>query len=86
MVQQSHGFSSPLVFARKLCTEFVDPGDIQSHTASGLIPLVKNPDVCPVGVGEGLSRIVGKAVTMSLKPELIEATGDILCDLEEVKH
>ena len=65
------------VFARKLCSEYVDPADISSYTASRLIPLDKNPGVRPVGVGEVLRRIVGKAVTMSLKPELIEATGPI---------
>ena len=55
----------------------LDPQHIRSYTASRLIPLDKNPGVRPVGVGEVLRRIVGKSITTSLKPELIESTGPI---------
>ena len=65
------------LFARKLCTEYINPEIIRCYTASRLIPLDKNPGVRPVGVGEVIRRIVGKAITMSLKPELIESTGPI---------
>ncbi len=37
----------------------------------------KNPGVRPVGVGEVIRRIVGKAITTVLKPELMESTGPI---------
>ena len=50
------------VFARRLCTNYVNPEYIRAYTASRLIPLDKNPGVRPVGVGEVLRRIVGKAV------------------------
>ena len=61
-------------FARKLCKEYVNPCHLHAYTACRLIPLDKNPGVRPVGVGEVLRRIVGKAVTASLKQELIDAT------------
>ena len=38
-------------------------------TACRLIPLAKNPGVRPIGVGEVLRRIVGKAIISVIKPE-----------------
>ena len=47
--------------ARRLCTEFVDLLTIEPILASRLIPLDKgNKDVRPIGVGEVISRIIGK--------------------------
>ena len=47
--------------ARPLCTEFVDPLTIEPILASRLNSLDKgNKDVRPIGVGEVISRIIGK--------------------------
>ena len=55
-------------FARKIATEIIDPRTIDTFVASRLIPLNKDPDsvnlqVRPIGVGEVLRRIVGKAIS-----------------------
>ena len=65
------------VLARRLCCDFVNPHYIRTLTSSRLIPLDKNPGIRPVGVGEVLRRIIGRAVTTVLKPELIDSTGPI---------
>ena len=48
--------------ARKLATEIIDPSTIDSLIACRLIPLNKNPGVRPIGIGEVLRRIIGKAI------------------------
>ena len=48
--------------ARKLATEIIDPSTIDSLIACRLIPLNKNPGVRPIGIGEVLGRIIGKAI------------------------
>ena len=48
--------------------------------ACRLIPLDKNPGLRPIGIGEVLRRIVGKAVTYVLRPEMRDAAGGLqLC-------
>ena len=49
-------------FGRKISTLYVNPSGLVVYTACRLIPLDKNPGVRPIGVGEVLQRIVGKAV------------------------
>ena len=72
---------------QQLCTREVQVIDgtnrsnIEAYTANRLIPLEKNPTgVRPIGIGEVLRRIVGKAVISELKPDLIECGGSLqLC-------
>ena len=52
-----------------------DQGSIESLISCRLIPLDKDPGVRPIGVGEVLRRIVGKAVMVIVKPEILNATG-----------
>ena len=47
---------------------------IQAFVLGRLILLDKNPGVRPVGIGQGLGRVVSSAITTLLKPELVEAT------------
>ena len=63
--------------AKKISSHPVNPSYLHAYTASRLIALDKNPGVRPIGVGEVLRRIIGKALTSVMKPELIESTGPI---------
>ena len=45
--------------------------------ACSLIPLNKNPGVRPIGVGEVLRRIIGKAISWTLKEEFCETAGPL---------
>ena len=65
------------LLARNLATKIVDPATIEALIACRLIPLNKNPGVRPIGVGEVLRRIIGKAIGWSLKQDLMEATGPL---------
>ena len=62
---------------RRLCTEYVDPDSISSLVACRLIPLDKNPGLRPIGIGECIRRIMGKAVTNFLRPEIINSVGPL---------
>ena len=64
-------------FARKLASDIVDPSTLEAFTACRLIPLNKNPGLRPIGVGEALRRIVGKAVSWVVKPNVLEAAGPL---------
>ena len=62
---------------RRLCTEHVDPASIATFTNCRRIPLDKNPGVRPIGIGEVLRRIVGKAVVTFLNPEILDSVGTL---------
>ena len=55
--------------------------NIEAFTANRLIPLQKNPSgIRPIGIGEVLRRIVGKAIVAELKDDLLECGGSLqLC-------
>ena len=63
--------------AIRLSTQYVDPKIIKPFTACRLVPLDKKPGVRPIGIGEVLRRIVGKAVMQVLKREMVECTAPI---------
>ena len=59
-----------------LCSEeLVDPKSIERLVAYRLIPLDKSPGVRPIGVGEVLRRIIGKAILTVLKSDILNVTG-----------
>ena len=62
-------------FGHKISTSYVDPSGLVAYTACRLIPLHKNPGVRPISVGEGLQRIVGKAVMRIARQNLQCAAG-----------
>ena len=66
---------------KNLCREKVQDADsLMGLMACRLIPLDKNPGCRPIGVGEVLRRIIGKAVTSILRPDLQGAAGALqLC-------
>ena len=47
---------------RRICTEAVHPDGLSASVACRLIPLDKQPGVCPIGIGEVPRRIIAKAV------------------------
>ena len=63
--------------ARKLCSKPVNPSYLRAYTAGRLIPLDKKPGIRPIGIGEILRRIIGRAVTTLLKPELVNNTAPL---------
>ena len=67
--------------AKKLCTKKVeDLSSITSLMACRLIPLDKNPGLRPIGIGDVLRRIIGKAVNNVLGNYLISVAGGLqLC-------
>ena len=79
--QKSNDLCSSLAaVARRICTTFVDPSSLMAYTSCRLIPLDKCPGVRPVGVGEVVRRIIGKAVMRTVKRDLQDAVGSIqLC-------
>ena len=53
---------------------------LEPYIACRLIPLDKNPGVRPIGIGEVLRRIIGKAVISIIKPDILESAGSLqLC-------
>ena len=55
-----------------LCTEeLVDPKSIEALVACWLIP----PGVTPIGVGEVLRRVIGKAILTVLMSDMLNFTG-----------
>ena len=64
------------LLARMLCyEELVDPKTIEGLVACQLIPLDKSPGITPIGAGEVLRRIIGKAILRVLKSDILNVTG-----------
>ena len=64
------------LLARMLCSEeLVDAKSIEGLVACRLIPLDKSPGIRPIGVGEVLQRIIGKAILTVLKSDILNITG-----------
>ena len=62
--------------AKRLCREFVDPDAIEALLRGREVPLPKGvDDVRPIGIGEPLRRIIGKAVMKVVGDDVQEACG-----------
>ena len=64
-------------FARIIESSSLDPTCLECYTACRLIPINKNPGIRPIGIGETLRRIVGKAIGWCLKDDIQEAAGPL---------
>ena len=64
-----------------LCSERCsDPQSLEAYLACRLIPLDKNPGLRPIGIGEVIRRIIGKAVVACVRRDIIHAAGNLqLC-------
>ena len=70
------------IFAKKVATEVLDPKIFEPYVSCRLIPLDKDPGsrpiaIRPIGIGEVIRRVVGKAVGWSLKMEIQTAAGPL---------
>ena len=62
---------------KKLCIVENQSTSLEAFLANRLIPLDKNPELRPVGVGEILRRIAGKVIVSHLKEDLIQSVGSL---------
>ena len=65
------------VLTRNLLKTSYHPSLLEAFTSCRLLKLNKNPGIRPIGVGEVLSRIVGKTIAGFLKEEIKEAAGPL---------
>ena len=78
--------------ARRLSNEVVPWDDIRALVACRLIALDKCPGVRPIGVGETLRRIIGKAVCsvtrcdLSDTCDITQLCGGVRCGIEAAIH
>jgi len=63
--------------ARKICTEHNHHISLQAFLACKLIPLDKNPGLRPIGVGEILRRLIGKAVVAVTRDRITQSVGSL---------
>ena len=61
--------------AQRLCARYVDPEGLYPLVASRLIALDKQSGVRPIGVGETIRWLLGKAILRVIGTDVIEATG-----------
>ena len=61
--------------AKRISSSYVDPKGLISFTACRLIALDKNPGVRPIGIGEVLRRIIGKAILMITSADIRKTVG-----------
>ena len=54
--------SAVAMLAKRIATMHLDPSILKPFIACRLVPLAKNPGVRPIGIGEVLRRLVGKAI------------------------
>ena len=66
--------------AKRICTAFMDPKGLEAFVACRLIALDKCPGVRPIGIGKTLRRIIGKAISITLKYDIQDVVGPLqLC-------
>lgn len=63
--------------ARKIATKQIPSHHLTAYTASRLVPLDKKPGVRPIGIGEVLRRIIGKAIAINFKADIMESTAPL---------
>ena len=68
---------------QKLCTQVIptNSNSLEAYTSNRLIPLEKETSgIRPIGIGEVLRRIIGKAIVAEIRPDIMESSGSLqLC-------
>jgi hypothetical protein len=67
---------------RNLMKSCYHPSLLESYASCRLIPLEKNTEIRPIGVGEVLRRIIGKTITSFLREEIKQAVGPLKVALD----
>ena len=62
---------------RRFATEHVDPNCIDALVNCRLLPLDKNPGIRPIGIGEVLRRIMGKAFSSFTRGDTMKSVGPL---------
>ena len=67
------------LMAKKLCSKRYcgSDGSLGALLACKHAPLDKNPGVRPIGIGEVIRRIVGRAVVRTFRKNILESAGDL---------
>ena len=60
-----------------MCTSYVDPKGISALVACRLIALDKCPGVRPIGIGETVRRIIGRAIAKIISDDIQDAAGSL---------
>ena len=63
--------------ARRMCSSFLDPKGLAALVACQLIALDKCPGVRPIGIGETVCRIIGKATALAIRDDIQVAAGPL---------
>ena len=70
-------------FAKTLCLKELNhelDNSLEAYISCRLIPLDKKPGVRPIGIGEVIRRIIGKAIISVIKPDILNSAGSLqLC-------
>ena len=61
-------------FTKRMCREDVCDDSLEAFISCRLIPLDKKPGLRPIGVGEVLRRICGKAVMSVVKQDIVNSS------------
>ena len=62
---------------KKLSSKKETSNTLEAFLASRLIPLDKNPGLRPIGIGEVLRRIIGKALVQVIREEIVTSVGSL---------
>ena len=63
--------------AKRICTSYVDPSGLSAFVSCRLIALDKCPGVRPIGIGEMVRRIIGKAIATTISDDIQAAAGPL---------
>ena len=61
---------------KKICIEEIDDSSLSPLIAPIMVPLNKNPDLCPIGVRKVLWQVVGKIVMNPFSENVTTASSD----------
>ena len=68
------------MLGRCICQNFVDPDGLSAYTSYRLVPMDKCPGLRPIGIGEVVRRIIGKAILTVTSQDIQQVTGALqLC-------